>query len=468
MLVRLAAEFQTFDDDTVSEAARITASCRPMYRVSLVKKSIVAILVLFALVVLISPGLVGRLAEKSVDEQLKWAADENREIVVTADRFDRGWFSSAGRHRIELGKSAAGETLREALGVAPDAQSPALIIDTHLDHGLIAVTSVTREEGSLAPGLGRAVSTLSIETSDGEVIELPGKVYSSVGLGGGLTSHYFVEPGAEDTLSWGAGDVELKADARKQRFVMDGGIESISVADGASTAVASNLSVSTDLMMTSYGFATGHLALGLDSFAITAPDKDVNVGPFLLDATTALVNDRVNATTRFDFAMTGVPPVGDVSWSMILNANGLDAAAVGRLQSGLDRLTGDEPPDEMFALLERELADLVAGGFELDFDKLDITLPQGTVESKLAFSVPETARATFAWTGVLLGLEATADIRIPEALYEFATMMNPQANAAVATGFLKREGDGYRMQAEYRKGLLTVNGAPMPIPLPGQ
>ena len=42
-----------------------------------------------------------------------------------------------------------------------------------------------------------------------------------------------------------------------------------------------------------------------------------------------------------------------------------------------------------------------------------------------------------------------------------------QAGAAVTMGFLKQNGDVYEMEAAYKKGLLTINGAPMPIPLLG-
>ena len=34
-------------------------------------------------------------------------------------------------------------------------------------------------------------------------------------------------------------------------------------------------------------------------------------------------------------------------------------------------------------------------------------------------------------------------------------------------GFLRLEGNFYEMEAAFESGLLTVNGAPMPIPLPG-
>jgi uncharacterized protein YdgA (DUF945 family) len=44
--------------------------------------------------------------------------------------------------------------------------------------------------------------------------------------------------------------------------------------------------------------------------------------------------------------------------------------------------------------------------------------------------------------------------------------MNPQAHAAIAMGFLRRKGDAYEMAASFENGLLTVNGAPMPLPFP--
>jgi len=69
-----------------------------------VKKGIVALLIVLAIVVLISPGIVGRLAEKTMDENLDWAATESEEVVVTSQGFDRGWFSSEGRHRVESGE----------------------------------------------------------------------------------------------------------------------------------------------------------------------------------------------------------------------------------------------------------------------------------------------------------------------------------------------------------------------------
>jgi hypothetical protein len=46
-------------------------------------------------------------------------------------------------------------------------------------------------------------------------------------------------------------------------------------------------------------------------------------------------------------------------------------------------------------------------------------------------------------------------------------MMNPQAGSLIAMGILQQEGEDYVMKAEYAQGLVSVNGAPMPIPIPG-
>ena len=64
-------------------------------------------------------------------------------------------------------------------------------------------------------------------------------------------------------------------------------------------------------------------------------------------------------------------------------------------------------------------------------------------------------------------MTASADIRMPAELFDYISMMNPQAGSLVAMGILISDGDEVVMNAEYAQGLLNVNGAPMPIPMPG-
>ena len=119
----------------------------------------------------------------------------------------------------------------------------------------------------------------------------------------------------------------------------------------------------------------------------------------------------------------------------------------------------------MMMMAEEELQGLFASGFSFDVKQLDVALPMGTVETKLNIEIAESDRASFAWTSLLLGAVASLEVKMPEELVTLATQMNPQAGMVVSMGYLKKNGDVYEMSAAYKKGLLTINGAPVPIPL---
>lgn len=437
------------------------------------KKGIVALLVILALVVLISPGIVGRLAEKSVEDQMQWAADENQEIVITSERFDRSWFSSEGQHRIELGDTDAGARVRAELGFGAGEATPAILIDTRIDHGLIPVSSMSRDEGSLAPGLGSAVSTISIESGDGELVQLPGTIYSNVGLTGELTSRYKLQPGSMGNASWGNVNIEGTVDARNRDSQFTGTIESFVFSEKGDDMRIAGIDIDGDLSMTEYGYTIGDLKMSVASLSVAGNgdngDKNVTMGPINIDATSKLNGDRVDSDVAMDMVMNdmGILGVGDVSWALDMSLDGVDAVSLGAVTDGIDNMPDTQDPTQAFAGIEGDLMDMFASGFQLHLNKFDVTLPQGTLMTKFNFDIPESDRDSFVWTSVLLGLQADADVRIPEGLFDFITSMVPDANAAVAMGILKKSNGIYVMEADYKRGLLTVNGAPMPIPLPG-
>ena len=195
------------------------------------KKGVVVILVLLAVIVLASPAIVGRLAEEKMDENLTWAATESGEVTVTSEYFERGWFSSEGRHRVELSEGQIMAALRSHGSASDPAEVPALIINTHIDHGLIPVGSVDSEQPSLSPGLGNAESTLQIEMPGGQIIDLPGTIYSKIGLGGELQSSYALGPGSREiddaSISWGTTEINVETDPASGEVVFDGSIGSL-------------------------------------------------------------------------------------------------------------------------------------------------------------------------------------------------------------------------------------------------
>ena len=53
---------------------------------------------------------------------------------------------------------------------------------------------------------------------------------------------------------------------------------------------------------------------------------------------------------------------------------------------------------------------------------------------------------------------------IPADLVDMVAQGNPQAAMVIGGGYLVKRGDVYVTEARMEKGLLTVNGAPIPIP----
>lgn len=437
-------------------------------RVLIVKKGVVALLIILALIVIVSPGILGRLAEKSVDENLNWAAAESGDLVISSDNFDRGWFSSEGQHRVEI-KEGNLQAMLEELG-SPGDELPVLVINTHLDHGLIPVSSMSRENGSLAPGLGSAVSTLSVEFSDGKTIELPGKIYSNVALGGELESSYKLEAGSRSDgrtkAAWGTSNIEITTSPSSGDVDFAGNIRGVSFTDQSESFEVNGLSFAGSQAPTKFGFATGDMKMEIDGVSFSTNGiRASGLKRMSVDGYTRLDNGRVNGRTTFEMELSALPQFGEVSVAGDISVEGADAEVLGELIKEMEALGPIPDEAQVYAAVEDDLKRLLASGLELRFDQLDVMLPMGNVTTAMKIKVLEKDASTFDWSSLLLATEASANISIPEALVDMASQMNPQAGAVVGMGFLQKNGDVYEVSAEYKKALLTINGQPMPIPL---
>ena len=437
------------------------------------KKGVIVVLILLAVIVLVSPAIVGRLAEQSMDENLNWAARETGGVQVSSERFTRGWFSSEGQHRIEIGE---GELLGalQTLGHGTDADElPVLLINTKLDHGLIPVSSMAREKGSLAPGLGSAVSTMQLELPDGELVDLPGTIYSAVGLGGKLKSNYVLPAGSypvdDVTATWGDTDITVTTDPVSGEAVFDGTVGALAFGDANDGMRLESLAFEGNQSPTPYGFATGEVTFSLADLSVRSGGVEAaSIRSMSVEADTKLDKERVHADAAISMVMQQLPQFGEMSFDMNFNLVGADAEILGRIQQAVEEAnTTTQDPMVLYALIEKDLLQLFASGFEMNFERFDVTLPEGTVKSRMLFSFPEEDAADFAWTSLLLGTEATLDLSIPATLVETIGQSNPQLGAAIGGGFLVRRGDAYEMKAQLKKGLATVNGAPIPIPVGG-
>ena len=432
------------------------------------KKSVIALILLVVIIIIVSPAIVGKFAEESVGENLNRAAQESGELVVTSEGFDRGWFSSEGQHRVELGDGQVRAAMSTVAG-AGDEQFPVLLINTHIDHGLIAFTSMGREEGSLAPGLGSAVSTLAVEIGD-EITDLPGTIYSKVGMGGDLDSKYILEAGTrmvpDGEITWEPITVNIASSAYSGDIEFEGDIGSTTFGNSQQVVTIDSLTFSGQQENTDYGFHVGDVDLSMGAMSVRSSGVQVSgMKGLTVKASSAVDDGLAEAAMRMEMSGQTIPGFGDVSMIADMTFDSIDAEALGVLTARLENMATSQDPTMLMMSAQEEFKGLMAGGLNVDVDQFDVALPMGTVELKMSLDIPESDRGSFEWTSLLLEAAMTLDMKVPEALVQLATSMNPQAGAIVAMGYLKKDGDVYIMDADFKKGLLTVNGAPIPIPM---
>jgi uncharacterized protein YdgA (DUF945 family) len=435
-----------------------------------VRKSLVIVLLALAVIVLVSPGIVGKLAEQSLDENLEFAATEADRVSITSQGFARGWFSSAGRHRVELRSGELHDALLLMVGSELDAL-PALIIDTHIDHGIVPVTSMARDHGSLAPGLGSAVSTLALERADGSTTALPGTIYSKVALTGELTSNLVMEQGSftdgDETAHWGTVDIEVTTSPATSVIVFNGDIGELLLVSPSNEISIATISFAGERQPTRFGVGVGNASFSIDSITMPSEWGTDTLGPVAIESSASASGDLISGQTSVRLDDLPFGELGRANIHIDASFADFDGQALGNITRALDEYDGPSRGNDLFVRLEDDVQRLLATGLQLRFAKFDIIMQPGTVAASLDVALAASDIDNFTWTSVLQGLDAHLDLSVPAELYDYAVSLDPQVSMAVGMGYLRRSGDAYQMRAVFQDGRLTINDAPMPVPLPG-
>jgi len=437
---------------------------------------VVAILVLLALVLLVSPGIIGRMAGDNVEAVIEKTEAENPGLEISLESLDEGWFITEGRHRLVFSGGRFGELRDEYRETTGYPELFSLLIDTRLDHGLIPVTSLNRDGGSLAPGLASAVSTFHVDPGNGELIDVPGALYSQVALGGGSKSRLLLEEASYDidvaSIDFGGTDLDLSADARGGDIAVSGRILPWSLTAPDGSVQVGEITIEADQRATGYGYRVGPVDVAVGRIEATSPDAAFAVGGMRMVSDSGIREGRLDTNGRFELDGVEVPGFGSVHVALGVTMNGLEPAAFGSIAEAFREAQADGDPAQAFEAIwpriEADFETLAASGGQFRIDELNVTLPQGVIATDLSIDLPvQDADAAFSWGSVLLNMTASMNVSVPGPIFEMAAMMNPQANQLLAMGIIIKDEDDYVMAAEYAQGLVNVNGAPLPIPIPG-
>ena len=431
------------------------------------KRWLVVLLVLLALLILVAPGIVGRMAENNIAQNIEWAEQDSPGVIIETESFERGWFTSEGRHRVVFDGERFTDVADEYQAATGNPELPSLIIDTKLAHGPLPGGS---------PGIATTVSTFQIDPGNGEAIAVPGQLTSRVGLGGTTDADLVIEAGtyehADAVVEWQGVEMNFVSNPSTGALAADGQINPLSIsAEGERFSIGAT-TIKANQTRSEFGFNVGTVDVAVGELRMEEPASVVTIDGISLTADSAIDGDRVNAASTFAINRIAIPAVGDVDFDMDIALTDIDAASAAVIGKALQDAQGAADPEAalqaIYPEIEDELQTMFRRGFSMKMDKLDVTLPQGVVASRIDLDVAAMDDdAAFDWSTVLLNMTANIDVRIPGAIYEMAAMMNAQAGSLVAMGILRQDGEDYVMEAEYAQGLVNVNGAPMPVPMPG-
>ena len=446
-------------------------------------KKLLFFLVLGLFVVLLAaPWFLGSFTERQIEERLDAGARTQPGVAVFTEEYRRRWFSSDSRHRIVVTDHRLGEALRELAGGEAFADEPAIVIETRIEHGPLPLGV----DGSLRPGLSRAVSTFDLDPGGGDPVPLPGRLMTTMALDGSTHAEFRLEAGSRESpdgagrISWKAAsiDADISADGRRVHARGQiGGFETVS-RDGADGDLRrlSVQDVEGDSVQryTANGVPVGPTALTIGAVAVSGDGADVTLQDIHITNDAELEGELLNGSTevRVERIEGGGP--GPVSIALELATQNLhepSLAALAETAQALERGGFSGSPAEAYRLMEADLARLVAAGPVLDLRKLGIALPDGELRltTYLALAAGGDPEPPVDARELLGRLTGTAEVRVPASVVERVREIDPSAaeqlEMLIATGMLRPDGDDYRMQAEYGNGLLTINGLPLPVPL---
>lgn len=429
----------------------------------------IVLLIIIAVILLLSPAIVGRIAERNLDENLSWARDENADLDIEAESFERGWFTSEGRHRLTIRDGSIAQVIAGSSTDLPGGP-PVLIIDTRIDHGIVPVTSLSRERGTLQPGIASAVSTLKLDPGDGQLLDLPGKIYSFVSLTGETAMRFLAEPGESLTHSanvrWQGADITVTTSPSKRRFTIDGTIQPTMLDSFGVETDIGTITIEADQDQSEFRLGVGTFALTVDSFLLTSSGvPNSGFGALSLSVDNALDDDRIDGKVSLTIDEIVTPDIGTMDFDMNATFTDIDAEAFANIAEAARVAQESRAPaatDDFAFVVNDDLQAIASRGLELDIENLDVTLPEGDWRTSINIEIPPDD-GPFSWPGVALRTNGVADISVSASLYDYMMQVDPQAGSLIAMGFVVREGDRYVMRAEIDGGALTINGAPLPL-----
>ena len=193
----------------------------------------------------------------------------------------------------------------------------------------------------------------------------------------------------------------------------------------------------------------------------------MTVGPISFDSNSSLHGDRVSGDLALNVENAPMLMGGTVGVQLVARLHDADAAKLGATMRSIETMQSVTDYEDELAQLEYDVLRLLVGGMQLHIDQLDILSPFGQFTSRASVTAEPSDRDYYTWDTAATLLNGSANLSLPKALVDMATQADPDLHGVIGLGYLRKRGEFYLMEASFADSVLTVNGAPTPLPLPG-
>lgn len=432
-----------------------------------------------------APALVGFYLEREFGDVIARFERPGFSHVVSHE-FERGWFSSEARMRIELDEALCDEP--PCAGV---------MLDTTIHHGPVPFGAPVDPETGFQPSLGVAVTRLDPASLWPRLVFEPAlaplRIVTRVGFDATARSRLRVDGNSVDisrerrlahidaapvtaraTLPLGAGSVAAALDSPQFRIVGENGGQLGWRALEARFGQPDNGSGNA----TREGGVLRAQSLRLaDGLGLSALLQSLVWQWQPLPASEHRLSGRLDG--RISRAVVNNDEYGPLMLAAEVRDIDIDAWRGFVDQLGLlrDVETGEFDPEARATLYSETLPQLLSGAPHIDIQRLLLTTPQGDVRMKLRIDAPEQMREARLLADVVSQLDMDFEARVPEGLARDITVQVMLASGRshyaieesdidtalaelVAENLIETddEGNAYRLRLAIDKGRLTLNG----------
>ncbi|WNJ95339.1 DUF945 family protein [Vibrio ruber] len=386
------------------------------------------------------PLVVGQIAERVFKDNI--ANIDNQLVSAKVLTYDRGYLSSQVQTEIQVTDPGLKAQMQN------DDLPTSWVLNSDVKHGLFSIDAITQLDNQPEKSIKIVTQTqLNGNTHfevDSQVTHYQGNTWSMtftpISLSGDVTT---------------LGEMDYRLDIPSMQFSND------------ELQIQLNNLYGNGQGKKEKGFWIGSQTLQVDKMVMS---DDSGLGDFTLENvgyqnTSSMDADRIRYDTRQQFNIAKIAAQDGVveHLNVIFSMGQLDVDSLAQIAEILEHYADITPADAQN--LQQAFDRLVAKGFSVALEQLDIGLAQGQIESKVDLKLPQDTQETVQDPlEVVKKLTGHVESQVPKAVADAFPVLRQSVDELVTMQMMQEQGDAYRMDATVQDGeLVFASGKKVPL-----